>query len=168
MQRIIIGTAGHVDHGKTALVQRLTGVDTDRLPAEKSRGITIELGFAPWRLSEKITADIIDVPGHEKFVRTMSGGVAAVDMALLLVAADEGFMAQTREHLAILSLLGITAGVIVISKCDLAARAEIDSLKKTIRRELAGSTLENAPITAVSALTGLGSDKISVIKMKRQ
>lgn len=160
MQRIIIGTAGHVDHGKTALVQRLTGVDTDRLPAEKSRGITIELGFAPWRLSEKITADIIDVPGHEKFVRTMSGGVAAVDMALLLVAADEGFMAQTREHLAILSLLGITAGVIVISKCDLAARAEIDSLKKTIRRELAGSTLENAPITAVSALTGEGMENL--------
>ncbi len=116
---MIIGTAGHIDHGKTALVRALTGVDTDRLPEEKKRGITIELGFAPLTLDGVGVAGVVDVPGHEAFVRTMVAGATGIDLALLVVAADEGVMPQTREHLAILELLGVNTGVIALTKADL-------------------------------------------------
>src|SRR3978361_2173453 len=116
---MILGTAGHIDHGKTTLVRALTGVDTDRLPEEKKRGITIELGFAPLELPGVGTVGVVDVPGHEAFVRTMVAGATGVDVALLVVAADAGVMPQTREHLAILGLLGVTNGVVALTKIDL-------------------------------------------------
>ena len=114
----VLGTAGHIDHGKTALVRALTGVDTDRLPAEKQRGITIDLGFASLRLGEYQLA-LIDVPGHERFIRNMLAGASGLDLAMLVVAADDSVMPQTREHLEILRLLGLSAGVVVLTKCDL-------------------------------------------------
>src|SRR5688572_24403332 len=116
---MILGTAGHIDHGKTALVRALTGVDTDRLPEEKRRGITIDLGFAPLALEGAGTIGVIDVPGHEAFVRTMLAGATGIDLALLVVAADEGVMPQTREHLTIISMLGVRAGVVALTKSDL-------------------------------------------------
>src|SRR5262250_1512498 len=110
--RLVLGTAGHIDHGKTSLVRALTGVDTDRLPEEKARGITIELGFAPLDLGEGLELGLVDVPGHEGLVRTMVAGATGIDLVLLVVAADEGVMPQTREHLAICALLGVTRGVV--------------------------------------------------------
>src|SRR5690606_512937 len=115
---MIVGTAGHIDHGKTALVRALTGVDTDRLPEERRRGITIELGFAPLMLEGLGTVGIVDVPGHEAFVRTMLAGATGVDLALIVIAADEGVMPQTREHLSILTLLGVRSGVVALTKRD--------------------------------------------------
>lgn len=167
MARIIIGTAGHVDHGKTRLTRALTGVDTDRLPAEKSRGITIELGFAPWRLTDEITADIIDVPGHEKFVRTMAAGVAAIDLALLLVAADEGIMPQTAEHFHILRLLGVRRCIFVISKADKATSEQIAELTAKLRQWAADTPFAAAPIISVSAENGAGLDQLTA-EVKRQ
>ena len=117
---MILGTAGHIDHGKTTLVKALTGVDTDRLPEEKRRGITIDLGFAPLELEGVGTIGIVDVPGHEAFVRTMVAGATGIDMALLVIAADEGVMPQTREHLAILDHLGVSRGVVALTKSDMA------------------------------------------------
>src|SRR6188768_3550191 len=114
---LVLGTAGHIDHGKTALVRALTGVDTDRLPAEKQRGITIDLGFAALDLGSRRLA-VIDVPGHERFVRNMLAGATGVDLALLVIAADDSVMPQTREHLEILALLNVPAGVIALTKCD--------------------------------------------------
>src|ERR1700716_3577220 len=119
MKSIIIGTAGHIDRGKTALVKALTGVDPDRLPEEKRRGITIDLGFAPLVLDGVGTMGVVDVPGHEAFVRTMVAGATGIDVALLVVAADEGVMPQTREHLAILSLLDVQSGIVALTKSDL-------------------------------------------------
>lgn len=167
MERIIIGTAGHVDHGKTCLTLALTGVDTDRLPAEKSRGITIELGFAPWRLTPDLTADIIDVPGHEKFVRTMAAGVAAVDLALLLVAADEGIMPQTAEHFNILNLLGIRRCIFVISKADKSTASDIARLSAGLRQRAADTPLADSPVVAVSAETGSGLSELTA-EVQRQ
>ena len=153
---MILGTAGHIDHGKTALVRALTGVDTDRLPEEKRRGITIELGFAPLELAGVGTVGVVDVPGHEAFVRTMLAGAAGVDLALLVVAADEGVMPQTREHLAILGALGIRGGVVALTKCD-AVDDEIRALAvEDVASLLEGSPLDGAPIVAVSARTGEG------------
>src|SRR4029077_15164904 len=117
----VVGTAGHIDHGKTALVRALTGVDTDRLPEEKRRGITIDLRFAPLDLPNIGVAGVVDVPGHEAFVRTMLAGATGIDLALLVIAADEGVMPQTREHLAILELLGVNTGFIALTKVDLVA-----------------------------------------------
>ncbi len=165
--RIIIGTAGHVDHGKTQLTRALTGVDTDRLPAEKNRGITIELGFAPWRLTPELTADIIDVPGHEKFVRTMTAGVAAVDLALLLVAADEGVMPQTVEHFQILRLLGVRRCIFVISKADKATPEAVDKLVAELRRRTAATPYASSPIIAVSSACGSGLTELTE-EVKRQ
>src|SRR5687768_10597527 len=132
---MIIGTAGHIDHGKTTLVRALTGVHTDRLPEEKRRGITIELGFAPWRIDEDCFASIVDVPGHRRLVHTMIAGAAGIEAALLVVAADEGVMPQTREHLAVCELLGIRTVIAAITKTDRAepelaeiAQAEIAEL----------------------------------------
>ena len=118
--QLVLGTAGHIDHGKTALILSLTGIDTDRLPEEKERGITIDLGFAPLDLGEGMRLSAIDVPGHEKLVRTMVSGAAGIDLLLLVVAADEGVMPQTREHVAICDLLGIERGVVALTKSDLA------------------------------------------------
>src|SRR5664279_1240046 len=119
MKHLILGTAGHIDHGKTSLVKALTGIDTDRLKEEKARGITIELGFTHLELSGGIRFGIVDVPGHERFVRTMVAGVGGMDLVLLVIAADEGIMPQTREHLEICGLLGVKKGLVALTKCDL-------------------------------------------------
>ena len=156
---MILGTAGHIDHGKTALVRALTGVDTDRLPEEKRRGITIELGFAPLALAEDAfagTLGVVDVPGHEAFVRTMLAGATGVDLALLVIAADEGVMPQTREHLAILTLLGVRGGAVALTKNDLVDGDWLALVTDDVRTLLAGSTLEGAEIVPCSATTGAG------------
>jgi selenocysteine-specific elongation factor len=160
MRRLVLGTAGHIDHGKTALVRALTGVDTDRLPEEKRRGITIDLGFAALDLDDGTRFSIVDVPGHEAFIRNMVAGASGIDMVMLVVAADEGVMPQTREHLAIVQLLGIARGVVVLTKRDLAdddwlalVRADIDDLVAT-------SPLADAPVIAVSARSGEGLDEL--------
>jgi len=154
---VIVGTAGHIDHGKTTLVHALTGVDTDRLPEEKARGISIELGYAyvdvP-QLGERL--GFIDVPGHEKLVHTMLAGASGIDYALLLVAADDGVMPQTREHLAVLSLLGLTRGAVAITKVDRAEPGRVDALTGEMRALLAGTGLDAAPILPVCARTGQG------------
>ena len=156
---MILGTAGHIDHGKTTLVHRLTGVDTDRLPEEKRRGITIELGFAPLDLGEVGTVGVVDVPGHEAFVRTMVAGATGVDVALLVVAADEGIMPQTREHVAILDLLGVHTGVIALTKVDLVDDEWLSLVEEEVR-EATAKTLPDAPIIATSAKTGKGIDDL--------
>ncbi len=157
---MILGTAGHIDHGKTALVRALTGVDTDRLPEEKRRGITIELGFAPLVLDGVGTIGVVDVPGHEAFVRTMLAGAAGVDLALLVVAADEGVMPQTREHLAILGVLGIKGGVVALTKSDLVDDELLAMARDDVASLLADSPLAEAPIIPVSARTGAGLDAL--------
>ena len=156
---MILGTAGHVDHGKTALVKALTGVDTDRLAEEKRRGITIELGFAPLVIDD-LTLGVVDVPGHEAFVRNMLAGATGIDLALLVVAADEGVMPQTREHLAILSLLGIRGGVIALTKCDLGDADWRALVADDVRAAVQGTPLANAPIVATSVSTGEGLDAL--------
>lgn len=160
MKNIIIGTAGHVDHGKTALIKALTGIETDRIKEEKKRGITIELGFAYLDLPDGEKAGIIDVPGHEKFVKNMLAGAGGIDLALLVVAADEGFMPQTKEHLGILSLLDIPEGIIVITKKDMVDEDWLEIVKEDVRSEVAGTFLENAPIIAVSSYTGEGIEEL--------
>jgi selenocysteine-specific elongation factor len=157
---MIIGTAGHIDHGKTTLVRALTGVDTDRLPEEKRRGITIELGFAPLRLEGIGTAGIVDVPGHEAFVRTMVAGASGIDIALLVIAADEGVMPQTREHLSILGLLGTRGGVVALTKCDLVDDDWLSLVTAEVSDCLEDTRLEGAEIVATSATTGQGLDAL--------
>jgi len=158
---VIVGTAGHIDHGKTTLVRALTGVDTDRLPEEKARGISIELGYAYLDVpdhGERI--GFIDVPGHEKLVHTMLAGASGIDFALLLVAADDGVMPQTREHLAVLSLLGLRRGAVVITKADRAEAGRVETLQEEVRALLAGTGLDAAPILVVSAQTGQGVNEL--------
>ena len=150
---MILGTAGHVDHGKTALVKALTGVDTDRLAEEKRRGLTIELGFAPLTLPGGRAVSVVDVPGHEKFIPTMLSGCGGLDLALLVIAADQGPMPQTREHLAILSLLGVRAGVVALTRADL---GEHSGVREQVAALARGTFLESAPVIPVSALTGQG------------
>src|SRR5499427_7139542 len=156
---MIVGTAGHIDHGKTALVHALTGVDTDRLPEEKKRGITIELGFAPLALDGMGIVGVVDVPGHEAFVRTMVAGATGIDLALLVVAADEGVMPQTREHLAILELLGVNAGVIALTKADLVDDDWLVLVEEDVR-QAAARALPSARIVATSVKTGKGIDEL--------
>ena len=153
---MILGTAGHIDHGKTTLVKALTGVDTDRLPEEKRRGITIDLGFAPLELEGIGTVGIVDVPGHEAFVRTMVAGATGIDMALLVIAADEGIMPQTREHLAILDHLGVSRGVVALTKSDMADGDWIDLVRSEVTSVLEGTGLAGARIVPVSATRGEG------------
>lgn len=160
MKNIIIGTAGHVDHGKTALIKALTGIETDRIKEEKKRGITIELGFAYLDLPDGEKAGIIDVPGHEKFVKNMLAGAGGIDLALLVVAADEGFMPQTREHLGILSLLNISEGIIVITKKDMVDDDWLEVVCEDVRSEVKGTFLENAQIIPVSSYTGEGIEPL--------
>ena len=157
---MILGTAGHIDHGKTTLVRALTGVDTDRLPEEKRRGITIDLGFAPLVLEGVGTIGVVDVPGHEAFVRTMVAGATGIDLALLVVAADEGMMPQTREHLAILSLLGVDAGVVALTKSDLVDADWLALVEEDVRSALAATPLAGAAVVPVSATTGAGLDAL--------
>lgn len=157
---MILGTAGHVDHGKTALVKALTGVDTDRLAEEKRRGITIDLGFAPLALANGIVVGIVDVPGHEAFVRNMLAGATGIDLALLVVAADEGVMPQTREHLAILTLLGIRGGIIALTKSDLVDAEWLDLVTADVRAAVADTALAHAPIVVTSVTTGGGIDML--------
>ena len=155
---MILGTAGHIDHGKTELVRALTGVDTDRLPEEKRRGITIALGFAPLRLEGMATIGVVDVPGHEAFVRTMLAGATGIDLALLVIAADEGVMPQTREHLAILSLLGVRGAVVALTKRDLVDEELLALVSDEVHSVLGESPMAAAPIVPVSARTGVGMD----------
>lgn len=154
MKRIIIGTAGHIDHGKTALVKAMTGVDTDRLKEEKKRGISIELGFAPLNLPNGQQAAIVDVPGHERFIRQMLAGASGMDLVLLIIAADEGIMPQTREHLDIIQLLGIERGVIVITKKDLVDEEWLMLVEEDITQYVADTPAAAWPVMGVSAVTG--------------
>jgi selenocysteine-specific elongation factor len=159
-RHFILGTAGHVDHGKTELVRALTGHDTDRLKEEKERGISIELGFAPLELAPGVFIGIIDVPGHERFVRQMVAGAGGIDMAMLLVAADEGVMPQTVEHVEVLRSLGIHHGVVVISKSDLASDETLTLAREEIAELVRGTFLEDAAVIPVSARTGSGLDAL--------
>ena len=156
MRHVVVGTAGHIDHGKTSLVKALTGTDTDRLPEEKARGITIDLGFAFLEEAGDLVIEIVDVPGHERFVRNMLAGAGGIDLALLVVAADEGVMPQTREHLAICQILRIKSGLVVLSKADLAEPDWIDLVRDDVRREVADTFLAGCPIVPVSVKTGAG------------
>src|SRR5690606_10675483 len=162
---MIVGTAGHVDHGKTALVRALNKVDTDRLKEEKERGISIDLGFAYLPLSgdEKHILGFVDVPGHEKFVHTMLAGAASIDFVMLVVAADDGIMPQTREHLAIVNLLGIRRGVAVITKSDLAEPERLAEVEIAIRNELALTELADIPVLAVSTVSGVGIGELGTL-----
>ena len=158
---MIVATAGHVDHGKTSLVRALTAVDTDRLPEEKRRGLTIEPGFAYWRLPHGPVVGFVDVPGHERFIHNMLGGVAGIDFALLVVAADDGPMAQTLEHLAILDLLGVRLGAVALTKIDRVPGCRVDEAAGQTRELLSGSALAGLPIFPCSAVTGVGMGDIA-------
>src|SRR3981189_1618489 len=156
---LILGTAGHIDHGKTSLVKALTGIDTDRLPEEKARGITIDIGFAILDLGD-LRLGIVDVPGHERFIKNMLAGATGVDLAVLVVAADDSIMPQTREHLEILKLLGLRHGVIALTKCDLVDETTLEVVELEIRDLVQGSFLESAPIIRTSAHSGMGVDSL--------
>jgi selenocysteine-specific elongation factor len=159
-RNFIIATAGHVDHGKSALVHALTGTDPDRLPEEKKRGITIDLGFAELNLASPtgdLHAAIIDVPGHEDFVRNMIAGVGSIDLALLVVAADDGWMPQTEEHLQILNYLGIERAVVALTKADL---GDVEAITAQVHAKLKGTILANAPIIPTSIRTKLGLEEL--------
>lgn len=160
MKHIIIGTAGHIDHGKTTLIRAITGRNTDRLKEEQKRGISIELGFTYFDLPNGERAGIIDVPGHEKFVKNMLAGVIGIDIVLLVVAADEGVMPQTLEHLAILDLLGIKKGFVVVTKTDLVEEEWIELVEEEIREEIQGTFLENAPFINVSSTKDRGIKEV--------
>src|ERR1700683_4613279 len=160
MKSVIVGTAGHIDHGKTALVKALTGIDADRLEEEKRRGITIDIGFAHLELAapagSKIRLGSVDVPGHERFVRNMLSGVGGVDLVLLVIAADEGIKPQTREHFDICRLLEIPHGIVALTTCDLVDAEALAVVRMEVADYLRGSFLETAPMIAVSARTGAG------------
>jgi len=160
MRRLLLGTAGHIDHGKTALVRALTGIDTDRLPEEKRRGITIDLGFAHLALEPDLELAIVDVPGHEAFIRNMLAGATGFDLALLVIAADEGIMPQTREHLAILQLLDIPSAIVAITKTDLVEPEWLELVHDEVRDALRPTPYAAAPIVPVSSTTGLGLDTL--------
>jgi selenocysteine-specific elongation factor len=153
---LVLGTAGHIDHGKSSLIKALTGTDPDRLKEEKDRGITIELGFARLELPSGRSMGVVDVPGHEKFVRQMVAGATGVDVVLLVVAADDGVMPQTREHLAIIDLLGVERGVVALTKSDLVDPGWVGLVRADVEQLLRGTSIEGAPIVAVSSKTGAG------------
>jgi len=159
VKRFLVGTAGHIDHGKTALVKALTGIDADRLPEEKRRGITIDLGFAHAEWNE-VRMSFVDVPGHERFVRNMLAGAGGIQAVLLVVAADESVMPQTREHFEIVRLLGLSAGVIAVTKCDRVPAELVEVTSSDLRELTRGSFLENAPIVPVSSKTGEGLEAL--------
>jgi len=156
MKHVVVGTAGHIDHGKTSLVKALTGTDTDRLPEEKARGITIDLGFAFLEEPDGLVIEIVDVPGHERFVKNMLAGVGGIDLALLVIAADEGIMPQTREHLAICQLLRIKSGMVALTKADLAEPDWIELVRDDVANLVRSTFLSGCPIVPVSVKTGAG------------
>jgi selenocysteine-specific elongation factor len=160
MKNLILGTAGHIDHGKTSLVRALTGIDTDRLKEEKARGITIELGFAHLELANGIRFGIVDVPGHEKFVRAMVAGVGGMDIVMLVIAADEGIMPQTREHMDILRLLGVKHGLVALTKSDMVEQEWLELVTEEVREFVSCSFLEDAPIVPVSSRTSEGLEEL--------
>jgi selenocysteine-specific elongation factor len=163
----VIGTAGHVDHGKSTLVRALTGIDPDRLEEEKARGMTIDLGFAWLKLPGGGEVSIVDVPGHERFIKNMLAGVGGIDLALLVIAADEGVMPQTREHLAILDLLGVERGIAVVTKRDLVDRDWLDLVQADVEEVLKGTTLAGSPVAACSAATGEGLKELGTLVESR-
>ena len=169
MKHIIIGTAGHIDHGKTTLIKAMTGRNTDRLAEEQKRGITIDLGFTWIDLKDGTRAGIIDVPGHEKFVGNMVAGIVGMDLVLMVVAADEGVMPQTREHLDILSLLGVEKCILVLNKCDLVDEEWLMMVEEETAERMKGTILENAPVVKVSAATGEGIEELKdlILQMTR-
>jgi selenocysteine-specific elongation factor len=158
-RHLILGTAGHIDHGKTALVRALTGVDTDRLPEEKARGITIDLGFASLDLGD-VKLGLVDVPGHERFIRNMLAGATGFDLALLIVAADDSVMPQTREHLDILRLLDLRGLVVAITKCDLVDESWASLVEDEVRTLLCDYGMGDAPIVRTSVVEGMGLDRL--------
>jgi selenocysteine-specific elongation factor len=160
MKSFIIGTAGHIDHGKTELIKALTGIDTDRLQEEKLRGISIELGFAEFLLSEDIAVGVVDVPGHEHFVKNMLAGATGFDMVLLVVAADDGVMPQTTEHLAIVDLLGVEDGVVAVTKADLVDEEMLELVREDVIDALKGTTIEGAEVVLTSSRTGQGLEEL--------
>ena len=160
MKHLVAGTAGHIDHGKTVLVKALTGIDTDRLPEEKRRGISIALGYAWLDLPDGTRVGLVDVPGHERFVRTMVAGATGIDLALLVVAADDSVMPQTREHVEILDLLGVSRCVVAVTKCDLVDGEMADLVAEEVAELLEGTTLANGPIVRVSSTTGAGLEEL--------
>src|SRR5262245_59797442 len=161
MHSLIVGTAGHIDHGKSALVRALTGTDPDRLPEEKRRGITIDLGFADLEL-EDLRIGFVDVPGHERFVKNMLAGAHGIDLLALVIAADEGVMPQTREHFDICRLLGVSNGLVVITKRDLVDDEMLVLVEDDARQLIGGSFLQDAPVVAVSSRTGAGLDDLKL------
>jgi selenocysteine-specific elongation factor len=163
VKHVVVGTAGHIDHGKTSLVKALTGTDTDRLPEEKARGITIDLGFAFLEEPDGLTVEIVDVPGHERFIKNMLAGVGGIDLAMLVIAADEGVMPQTREHFAICSLLHIAGGLVVLTKTDLVEPDWLDLVRDDVSSLTRGTFLEGAPIVSASARTGAGVDELRAV-----
>src|SRR2546422_4752680 len=156
MPHVIVGTAGHIDHGKTALVKALTGIDADRLKEEKERGITIDIGFAHLALDSNTAVGFIDVPGHERFIKNMLAGVGGIDLVMLVIAADESVMPQTREHLDICSLLHIKQGFTVLTKIDKVEPEMVDFVEIEVREFLKGSFLQHSPIMRVSSHTREG------------
>src|SRR3990170_7045150 len=160
LNHFIIGTAGHVDHGKTELVKALTGVDTDRLAEEKKRGVSIDVGFASFFLPGGIETSVVDVPGHERFVKNMLAGSTGIDLLLLVVAADDGVMAQTIEHLAIAELLGVTAAVVAVTKSDLVSPERTAAVEAQIKDLLRETPFAGAPIVPVSATEQLGLEDL--------
>lgn len=163
MKHIIIGTAGHVDHGKSAIIKALTGVDTDRLKEEKQRGISIDLGFASLALGDKVMAGIVDVPGHERFLKNMLAGTGGIDLAMLVIAADEGIMPQTKEHLAMLQLYGIKQGLIVINKIDKVDEDWLELIESEVREYVSDTFLKSSPCCKVSATSGVGIAELKTL-----
>ena len=163
---LILGTAGHIDHGKTSLVKALTGIDCDRLPEEKARGITIDIGFASLDLGD-FRLGIVDVPGHERFIKNMLAGATGIDLVVLIVAADDSIMPQTREHLEILRLLGLRHGVIALTKCDLVDETTREVVELEVRDLVQGTFLENAPLLGTSAQTGDGIAELKAALLDR-
>src|SRR5436190_4201750 len=159
MKSIVVGTAGHIDHGKSALVRALTGTDPDRLKEEKDRGITIDLGFAHVILGD-VNVAFVDVPGHERFVKNMLAGAGGIDLVVLVVAAEESVMPQTREHFDICRLLRVPAGVVALTKADLVDADTLELVRLEVRELIAGSFLDGAPMLAVSSQTGEGLDPL--------
>ncbi len=156
MKYLILGTAGHVDHGKTALIRLLTGTDTDRLKEEKTRGISIDIGFAALRYQNSLILGIVDVPGHERFLKNMLAGTGGIDLAMLVIAADEGIMPQTREHMEMLQYFGVKHGIVVLNKIDKVDAEWLELIETDIKEYLAGTFLADSPICRISAITGTG------------
>jgi len=166
LKQIVLGTAGHIDHGKTSLIKALSGVETDRLKEEKARGITIELGFASMTLPSGQHIGIIDVPGHERFIKNMVAGATGIDYVAMVIAADEGIMPQTKEHMEICTLLGIKFGLVVLTKVDMVDEEWLELVKEDIRDFVADTFLEDAPVAAVSSTTGVGIQELKVVMDK--